>query len=88
MVRPPLTPEQVAAGQRLGAALRVARGDRSLVEVAVAAGISPETLRKIEVGRLPAPAFGTVVCLSEVLGVALSDLAEVWLADLRVREAS
>lgn len=88
MVRPPLTPEQIAAGQRLGAALRVARGDRSLVEVALAAGISPETLRKIEVGRLPAPAFGTVVCLSEVLGVALSDLAEVWLADLRVREAS
>ncbi|MEU4399215.1 MULTISPECIES: helix-turn-helix transcriptional regulator [Micromonospora] len=88
MVRPPLTPAQIAAGQRLGAALRVARGGRSLVEVALAAGISPETLRKIEVGRLPAPAFGTVVCLSEVLGVALSDLAEVWLADLRVREAS
>ncbi|GGO15653.1 helix-turn-helix domain-containing protein [Micromonospora parathelypteridis] len=88
MVRPPLTPAQIAAGQRLGAALRVARGDRSPVEVALAAGISPETLRKIEVGRLPAPAFGTVVCLSEVLGVALSDLAEVWLADVRVREAS
>ncbi|CCH17118.1 MULTISPECIES: helix-turn-helix domain-containing protein [Micromonospora] len=88
MVRPPLTPEQIAAGQRLGAALRVARGGRSLVEVALAAGMSPETLRKIEVGRLPAPAFGTVVCLSEVLGVALSDLAEVWLADSRVREAS
>ncbi|MFG2050156.1 helix-turn-helix domain-containing protein [Micromonospora sp. NPDC048935] len=88
MVRPPLTPAQIAAGQRLGAALRVARGGRPLVEVALAAGISPETLRKIEVGRLPAPAFGTVVCLSEVLGIALSDLAEVWLADLRVREAS
>ncbi|MEV4655908.1 helix-turn-helix transcriptional regulator [Micromonospora sp. NPDC049301] len=88
MVRPPLTPAQIAAGQRLGAALRVARGGRSLVEVALAAGISPETLRKIEVGRLPAPAFGTVVCLSEVLGVALSDLAGVWLADLRLREAS
>ncbi|MGC4749308.1 helix-turn-helix domain-containing protein [Micromonospora sp. DT201] len=88
MVRPPLTPAQIAAGQRLGAALRAARGGRSPVEVALAAGISPETLRKIEVGRLPAPAFGTVVCLSEVLGVALSDLAEVWLADARVREAS
>ncbi|MEU0549057.1 helix-turn-helix transcriptional regulator [Micromonospora sp. NPDC005979] len=88
MVRPPLTPEQIAAGQRLGAALRVARGGRSLVEVALAAGMSPETLRKIEVGRLPAPAFGTVVCLSEVLGVPLSDLADVWLADPRVREAS
>jgi len=88
MVRPPLTPEQIAAGQRLGAALRVARGGRNPVEVALAAGISPETLRKIEVGRLPAPAFGTVVCLSEVLGVPLSELAEVWLAGLHVREAS
>jgi hypothetical protein len=88
MVRHPLTAEQIAAGRRLGAALRVARAGRNPVEVALAAGISPETLRKIEVGRLPAPAFGTVVCLSEVLGVALSDLAEVWLADLRLREAS
>ncbi|WP_328471750.1 helix-turn-helix domain-containing protein [Actinoplanes sp. NBC_00393] len=88
MVRRPLTPGQIAAGQRLGAALRLARGGRSIVEVALAAGISPETLRKIEVGRLPAPAFGTVVCLSEVLDVPLSDLAEVWLADMPARAAS
>jgi hypothetical protein len=88
MVRHPLTPEQLAAGRRLGAALRVARAGRNPVEVALAAGISPETLRKIEVGRLPAPAFGTIVCLSEVLGIDLSDLAEVWLADLRLPEAS
>ncbi|GLY07796.1 MULTISPECIES: helix-turn-helix transcriptional regulator [Actinoplanes] len=88
MVRPPLTPEQIAAGQRLGAALREARGTRSLGEVALAAGISPETLRKIEAGRLPAPAFGTVVCLGEVLGVPLSDLAEVWLAGMPMRQAS
>ena len=88
MVRQPLTAEQIAAGRRLGAALRAARTGRSLVEVALAAGISPETLRKIEVGRLPAPAFGTVVCLSEVLGVPLSELAEVWLAGLHIREAS
>ncbi len=88
MVRPPLTPEQIAAGQRLGAALRAARGDRNPVEVALAAGISPETLRKIEAGRLPAPAFGTVVCLSQALGIPLSDLADVWLADMPVRAAS
>jgi transcriptional regulator with XRE-family HTH domain len=88
MVRPPLTAEQIAAGRRLGAALRAARRDRSLTEVALAAGISPETLRKIEGGRLPAPAFGTVVCLSEVLGIPLSDLADVWLADLPARAAS
>ena len=88
MVRQPLTPEQIAAGQRLGAALRVARAGRSLVEVACAAGISPETLRKIESGRLPAPAFGTVVGLSAALGVPLDDLAEVWLADTGIRQAS
>jgi DNA-binding Xre family transcriptional regulator len=84
MVRQPLTAEQIAAGRRLGGALRAARAGRSLVEVALAAGISPETLRKIEVGRLPAPAFGTVVRLSQALDVPLGDLADVWLADLAV----
>jgi transcriptional regulator with XRE-family HTH domain len=88
MVRLPLTVEQVAAGQRLGVALRAARAGRSLVEVALAAGISPETLRKIETGRLPAPAFGNVVCLSQALDVPLSDLADIWLADMPIREAS
>lgn len=88
MVRQPLTAEQIAAGRRLGAALRVARADRSLVEVALAAGISPETLRKIEAGRLPAPAFGTVVGLSRALDVPLGELADVWLADLPIRQAS
>ncbi|MEV0000691.1 helix-turn-helix transcriptional regulator [Micromonospora sp. NPDC050980] len=88
MVRQPLTPEQVAAGRRLGAALRSARAGRSLVEVALAAGISPETLRKIEAGRLPAPAFGTVVGLSRALDVPLADLADVWLTDLPARQAS
>ncbi|MEU8233412.1 helix-turn-helix transcriptional regulator [Actinoplanes sp. NPDC048967] len=88
MVRQPLTAEQIAAGRRLGAALRAARTGRSLAEVALAAGISPETLRKIEVGRLPAPAFGTVVSLSEVLDIPLSELAEVWLAGTPVSQAS
>ena len=88
MVRQPLTAEQIAAGRRVGAALRTARGDRGLVEVALAAGISPETLRKIEAGRLPAPAFGTVVCLSQALGIPLSELADIWLADMPIRQAS
>jgi hypothetical protein len=50
--------------------------------------MSPETLRKIEAGRLPAPAFGTVVCLSQALHVPLGDLADVWLADMPIRQAS
>ncbi|WP_280263143.1 helix-turn-helix transcriptional regulator [Nocardia wallacei] len=78
MVRLPLTPAQVEAGRRLGAHLRAARGGRELAAVARDAGISPETLRKIESGRLPSPAFGTVVGLSRALGVPLQDLADIW----------
>ncbi|MEV0246952.1 helix-turn-helix transcriptional regulator [Nocardia sp. NPDC050712] len=76
MVRLPLSPAQIAAGRRLGGLLRTARGERDLTEVARAAGISPETLRKIETGRLPSPAFGTVVALSQVLELPLQQLAD------------
>ncbi|MBF6180488.1 MULTISPECIES: helix-turn-helix transcriptional regulator [Nocardia] len=76
MVRLPLTPAQIEAGRRLGHALRTARAGRDLAEVAAAAGISPETLRKIESGRLPTPAFGTIVALSRTLDIPLDDLAE------------
>lgn len=78
MVRQPLTPEQIEAGRRLGALLRHARAGRELAEVAQAAGISPETLRKIETGRLPSPGFGTIVRLGEALGVPLEELAATW----------
>ena len=56
----------------------MARAERPLEEVAALAGISPETLRKIETGRLPSPAFGTVVGLSTALGIPLQTLADVW----------
>ncbi|MGB3411414.1 MAG: helix-turn-helix transcriptional regulator [Microthrixaceae bacterium] len=79
MVRAPLTPKQIAAGRRLGRALRGARGERPLTDVAAAAGISHETLRKIETGRLPSPAFGTVVQLCGVLDLDIDDIARVWL---------
>ena len=52
MVRIPLTPEQVEAGRRLGALLRDARAGRDPELIARTAGISPETLRKIEAGRM------------------------------------
>lgn len=78
MVRQPLTPEQVEAGRRLGALLRRARATRDLAEVARAAGVSPETLRKIETGRLPSPGFGTIVCLGEALDVPIEELAATW----------
>ncbi|MBB3036851.1 helix-turn-helix domain-containing protein [Hoyosella altamirensis] len=78
MVRNPLTPEQIAAGRRLGALLREARGDSALADVASRAGISPETLRKIETGRMPTPAFGTIVHLSVALDVPLQSIADAW----------
>lgn len=78
MVRQPLTPEQIEAGKRLGALLRRARAERDSAEVARAAGISPETLRKIETGRLPSPGFGTIICLGEALDLPVQELAATW----------
>ena len=86
MVRNPLTAEQLTAGKRLGEQLRQARGDRSLVEVARAAGISPETLRKIETGRLPTPAFTTVAALAPVLPLSLDGLADTCLGSEEFRK--
>ncbi|WP_299574347.1 helix-turn-helix transcriptional regulator [uncultured Williamsia sp.] len=78
MVRVPLTPEQLDAGRRLGAVIREARGDLDPGAVAAAAGISPETLRKIEVGRIPSPGFGTVLAVCEAIGLPLDEAVEAW----------
>jgi transcriptional regulator with XRE-family HTH domain len=80
MVRVPLTPDEVRRGQEIGALLRQARGARTLMDVAVGAGISPETLRKIETGRMPTPAFVTIAALADVLSVPLDELARICLA--------
>jgi transcriptional regulator with XRE-family HTH domain len=71
MVRLPLSPEEVERGQRLGALLRRARGDRSMLVTALSAGVSPETLRKIESGRVATPAFPTIAAIADVLGLSL-----------------
>lgn len=73
MVRDPLQPWEIERGRRLGTVLRAARGPARLGEVAAAAGISAETLRKIETGRIPTPAFFTVVAIAQVLGLSLDD---------------
>jgi transcriptional regulator with XRE-family HTH domain len=75
MVRTPLTPEERERGERLGRLLREARGGRSMVEVAASAGISAETLRKIETGRAPTPAFFTVAALAHALGLSMDEIA-------------
>ena len=76
MVRVPLTPSDRERGVRLGRLLRQARGDRSIVDVANAAGISGETLRKIETGRIPTPTFFTVSALALTLGLSLDALVD------------
>ncbi|MER7132856.1 helix-turn-helix domain-containing protein [Streptosporangium saharense] len=81
MVRPPLTELDHERGHRLGALLRQARGTRSMAEVATAAGLSAETLRKIETGRVPTPAFFTIAALAQVLGISMDVLAEICTAE-------
>lgn len=76
MVRLPLTPDEIARGERLGELLRRARGGRSMLEVAVAADVSPETLRKIETGRIATPSFPTVAAVAVELGLSLDAVWE------------
>jgi transcriptional regulator with XRE-family HTH domain len=75
MVRPPLSPEERARGEQLGNLLRRARGERGLAEVAERAGVPVETLRKIESGRVPTPAFFTVAALATALDLSLDVIA-------------
>ncbi|ROO86372.1 helix-turn-helix protein [Actinocorallia herbida] len=76
MVRPPLTPQERLRGELLGELLRRARGPRPMTEIAARAGISPETLRKIETGRAPTPAFFTISALAGALDLSLDQIAE------------
>jgi DNA-binding phage protein len=70
-----LTPAERERGRRLGALLRESRGARSMADVAAAAGIPVETLRKIEAGRVPTPAFFTIAAIAATLDLRLGDLA-------------
>ena len=81
MVRPPLSALDRERGRLLGATLRRARGSQSMVEVAAAAGIPVETLRKIESGRVPTPAFFTVAALAGALGIGLDEVARLCAPD-------
>lgn len=42
-----------------------------MLDTALAAGVSPETLRKIESGRVATPAFSTIAAIADVLGLSL-----------------
>jgi transcriptional regulator with XRE-family HTH domain len=84
MVRTPLTPDERQRGLALGRALQRARGHRSAAEVALAAGISLDTLRKIERGAIAAPTFFTVAALARVLDLDLTRLAETLTTEHRL----
>lgn len=89
MVRLPLTPDEVERGQRLGALLREARGARSMLQVALDAEVSPETLRKIESGRVATPAFPTIAAIATVVGLSLDTVwAEMTRPEREAAEAS
>jgi DNA-binding phage protein len=75
MVRVPLNQNERERGEHLGRVLRRARGERSMVEIATASGISVETLRKIEKGRIPTPAFFTVAAVAGAVGLSLDVLS-------------
>lgn len=45
-----------------------------MLNVALAARVSPETLRKVEAGRIATPAFTTVAALACVLDLSLDAL--------------
>lgn len=84
MVRLPLSPAEIERGERLGALLRRARAERTMLKVALDAGVSPETLRKIESGRVATPAFPTIAAIAEVLGLSLDAVwAEITLTETR-----
>ena len=42
-----------------------------MLVVALDAGVSPETLRKIETGRVATPSFPTIAAIADVLGLSL-----------------
>ena len=77
MVRMPLTEQDRARGLALGALLRAARGPRSVREVAAAAGLAEETVRKIERGAVPTPALFTVAALAQTLDLQLDQLVRL-----------
>ena len=42
-----------------------------MLHTALDAGVSPETLRKIESGRVATPAFPTIAAIADALGLSL-----------------
>lgn len=76
MPRRPSTRAERARGARLGKRLQKARQDagRTTEEVARTSGISVDTLRRIEQGRIANPGLFTVASAAAVIDLGLDDL--------------
>ncbi len=60
-----------------------------MLDVALASHISPETLRKIESGRVATPAFPTIAAIADTLGLSLDAVwAEINQAERPVEDQS
>lgn len=76
MPRPALSAADRDNGRALGAALRALRGTTSAAQVARAADVPLDTLRKLEQGGIPTPGFFLIVRLAAALGTTPNDLAK------------
>lgn len=56
-----------------------------MLQTALDARVSPETLRKIETGRVATPAFPTIAAVADVLGLSLDAVwAEITAPELTI----
>ncbi|MBB2924115.1 helix-turn-helix transcriptional regulator [Cellulomonas cellasea] len=76
MPRPALSPSERENGRALGAALKALRGTTTAAQIARAADVPLDTLRKLEQGGIPTPGFFLIVRLAAALGTTPNDLAE------------
>lgn len=77
MPRLPLSDDEREWGRRLAEVLRDRRRvvGVSAEALAVTAGVSVETVRRIERGLVPSPGFFTIAVLARALALDLDDLA-------------
>lgn len=77
MGRPSRSSSEAACGRALGRELQRCRSGRTAETVARAAGISVDTLRRVERGAVASPGFFLVGRIAEALGTSLDDLLRV-----------
>ncbi|MBA0045117.1 helix-turn-helix transcriptional regulator [Mycobacteroides sp. LB1] len=85
MPRPMLSKDDRAQGKQLGDELRRLRGKRTAAEVADEAGVSLDTLRKLEQGGTPTPGFFLIARVARALDIPLNQLADKAMSGRRRR---